>query len=133
MRRVMLKSKIHRARVTEADLNYEGSITVDRNLLEVADIYPYEQVSVWNVTNGNRFETYAMEAPPGSGTVCLNGAAARQVSVGDLVIVATFGIVNQGAIRTHKPKIIHVDENNRVVVAETGTRVVARRILRTVK
>jgi aspartate 1-decarboxylase len=132
MRKVMLKSKIHRARVTEADLNYEGSITIDKNLLEAADIVPYERVAVWNVTNGHRFETYAMEAPPASGTVCLNGAAARLVSVGDIVIIATFGILSQGAVRAHKPKIIHVDENNRIVIAETGSRVVAR-VLRTVK
>jgi aspartate 1-decarboxylase len=86
----MLKSKIHRATVTQADLHYEGSVTIDQNLLNAADILPYEMVSIWNITNGNRFDTYALAGEPGSGVVCVNGAAARMVSPGDLIIIATF-------------------------------------------
>jgi aspartate 1-decarboxylase len=114
MRRVMFKSKIHRATVTQADLDYEGSLTLDRNLLEAADILPYEQVHVWNVTRGTRLSTYAMVGEAGSGVVCINGAAAHLVSPGDLVIIATFTDLDEAEARKHHPRVVLVDENNRI-------------------
>ena len=115
MERMMLKGKIHRATVTDANLDYEGSITVDRKLMEAADIVQYEQVHVYDISNGNRFETYCLEGPPGSGTVCLNGAAARLVSRGDLVIIAAYGLLNAEEIRNHQPRIVFVDGRNQIV------------------
>ena len=115
MDRKMLKSKIHRATITGADLHYEGSITIDKDLLEASDIIPYEAVAVWNVTNGNRFETYAIEGERGSGVICINGAAARLVSPRDLVIIASFVVMeNVEAIR-HEPKLVFVDDQNRML------------------
>ena len=126
MDRKMLKSKIHRATVTGADLHYEGSITIDRDLLEAADIIPYEAVCIWDVDNGNRFETYAIEGERGSGVICINGAAARMVAPRDLVIIASFvNMSNEQALR-HEPKLVFVDEKNRMLpmrkeVAGQGT------------
>ena len=115
MQRIMLKSKIHRATVTGADLHYEGSVTIDRNLMDAADIVSYEKVAVWNVTNGSRLETYAIEGERGSGVICLNGAAARLVAPRDLVIIASFvNMDNEAAIR-HEPKLVFVDEQNRML------------------
>lgn len=115
MERKMLKSKIHRATVTGADLHYEGSVTIDQDLMEAADIIPYEAVAVWNVTNGSRLETYAIEGERGSGVICLNGAAARLVAPKDLVIIASFvNMENEEAI-AHKPKLVFVDEQNRML------------------
>jgi aspartate 1-decarboxylase len=111
----MLKSKIHRATVTGADLHYEGSVTIDRNLMEAADIIPYEAVAVWNVTNGNRLETYAIEGEPGSGVICLNGAAARLVAPKDLVIIASFVAMKETEARNYEPKLVFVDEENRML------------------
>jgi aspartate 1-decarboxylase len=113
-RRSMLKSKIHRATVTHADVDYEGSITLDRQLLEAADIVPFEEVHVWNVTRGTRLRTYAMVGEPGSGLVCINGAAAHLAHPGDLVIIATFTQMDDQAARHFKPKVILVDEKNRI-------------------
>lgn len=111
----MLKSKIHRATVTGADLHYEGSITIDLNLMEASDIIPYEAVAIWNVTNGNRFETYAIEGERGSGVICINGAAARLVSPKDLVIIASFvDMPNEEALE-HEPKLVFVDSANRML------------------
>jgi aspartate 1-decarboxylase len=110
----MLKSKIHRATVTQADLDYEGSITLDEDLLAAANIVPYEEVHVWNVTSGARFRTYAMSGASGSGTVCINGAAAHLARPGDLVIIATYTQMDDADTRHHRPKIIFVDEANRV-------------------
>ena len=90
MRRTLFKSKIHRATVTQADLDYEGSVTIDAELMRAADILPYEKVHIWNRTNGSRLETYALEAPAGSGVICVNGAAAHHAQPGDIVIIATF-------------------------------------------
>lgn len=115
MERMMLKGKIHRATVTDANLDYEGSITVDQKLMEAADIIQFEQVHIYNVSNGNRFETYCIEGPPGSGTICLNGAAARLVSRGDLVIIAAYGLMNAEEIKNHQPKLVYVDAQNRIV------------------
>ena len=115
MQRIMLKSKIHRATVTGADLHYEGSVTIDRNLMDAADIVSYEKVAVWNVTNGSRLETYAIEGERGSGVICLNGAAARLVAPKDLVIIASFVNMNEEAAIKHEPKLVFVDEKNRML------------------
>ena len=116
MRRTLFKSKIHRATVTQADLDYEGSITVDADLMRAADIMPYEKVHVWNRTNGSRLETYALEAPAGSGVICVNGAAAHLARPGDLVIIATFAEANDEVeARNWKPIVVHVDGHNRIV------------------
>ena len=114
MNSIMFKSKIHRARVTQAELYYEGSITIDADLMARADILEYEKVQVVNVNNGHRFETYALKGEPGSGTVCLNGAAARLGHVGDEVIIITYGEYDNSELAGHKPAIILVDEHNRV-------------------
>src|SRR5262249_51893635 len=113
-RRSMLKSKIHRATVTHADVDYEGSITLDASLLEAADILPFEEVHVWNVTRGSRLRTYALPGKAGSGVVCINGAAPHLASPGDLVIVATFTELDDPATRTHRPRVVLVDEHNRI-------------------
>ena len=115
MERKMLKSKIHRATVTGADLHYEGSVTIDRNLMEAADIISYEAVVVWNVTNGNRLETYAIEGEADSGVICLNGAAARLVAPKDLVIIASFVSMDNKEALVHEPKLVFVDEQNRML------------------
>jgi aspartate 1-decarboxylase len=114
MRRVMFKSKIHRATVTEADLDYEGSVTIDASLMEAADILSQERVDVWNVTRGTRLQTYAMAGQPGSGVICINGAAAHLVKPGDLVIIATFADFDEAEARSHKPRVVLVDEKNRI-------------------
>jgi aspartate 1-decarboxylase len=115
MERKMLKSKIHRAMVTGADLHYEGSVTIDKDLMEAADIIPYEAVSIWNVTNGNRFETYAIEGERGSGVICINGAAARMVAPKDLVIIASFVGMDDAEALVHEPMLVFVDERNRLI------------------
>jgi aspartate 1-decarboxylase len=115
MNRKMLKSKIHRATVTGADLHYEGSVTIDLDLMEAADIIPYEAVAVWNVTNGSRLETYAIEGERGSGVICLNGAAARLVAPKDLVIIASFVDMPNLEALNHEPKLVFVDETNRML------------------
>jgi aspartate 1-decarboxylase len=111
----MLKAKIHRATVTRSDLDYEGSIEIDSSLMEAAKLLPFEQVQVWNVTNGERFTTYAVPGAPGSGTICINGAAAHRARVGDLVIIAAFAILDQAEARSWKPTLIFVDEHNRPI------------------
>ncbi|UCD28339.1 MAG: aspartate 1-decarboxylase [Planctomycetota bacterium] len=113
MQRTMLKSKIHRATLTGTALDYEGSITVDEDLLDMADILPGEQVQVLNLSNAARFITYAIVAPPGSGTVLLNGPAARLGVVGDKVIILSYTSVSEEEAKKHKPKVIIVDEKNR--------------------
>jgi len=113
--RTMFRSKIHRATVTGADLHYEGSVTIDVELLERADILPYQQVDIWNVTNGERFTTYALPGQRDSGVVCINGAAAHKAGNGDLVIIATFGQMTDEEARTWKPRCVFVDAQNRPV------------------
>jgi aspartate 1-decarboxylase len=113
MMRFMFKSKIHRATVTQTDKDYEGSITIDANLLEAADILPYEQVHVWDITRGTRILTYALPGEPGSGEVCVNGAGAHLVDPGDLVIIATFTELDDAAAKKHQPRIIQVNEKNK--------------------
>ena len=115
----MLKSKIHRATVTHADLHYEGSLTLDTHLLHAADIIPYEEVHVWNVTRGSRFRTYAMIGEIGSGVVCANGAAALLVAPGDLIIIATFTSVEDDEMADFQPRIVLVDEQNRITITKT--------------
>jgi len=114
MTRKMMRAKIHRATVTQADVDYEGSITIDRRLLDATDLLPNEAVCVWNVTNGNRFETYAVEGPADSGVVCVNGAAAHLVRPGDLVIIAAYAWMDEDAARKHEPKVVFVDGQNRI-------------------
>jgi aspartate 1-decarboxylase len=111
----MLKSKIHRATVTDANINYEGSITIDKRLMAAADILPYEQVQVLNINNGARFSTYAIEGKEDSGGICLNGAAARLVVKGDLVIILTYCDVSEEEAPHHMPKVVHVNANNVIV------------------
>lgn len=110
----MFKSKIHRATVTEANLNYVGSITIDKDLMEAAGILPNEKVQVVNNNNGARLETYVIEGEPGSGVICLNGAAARYVQPGDVVIIITYTAIDAQEAKTFKPRIVMVDENNRI-------------------
>jgi aspartate 1-decarboxylase len=112
MRRTLFKSKIHRATVTHADLDYEGSVTIDSELMRAADILPYEKVAIWNVTRGSRLETYALEGP--AGVICINGAAAHHNRPGDLVIIATFAEMEEAEARVHQPTVVLVDEKNRI-------------------
>jgi len=118
VRLTAFKSKIHRARVTEANLNYEGSVTLDTDLMDAADILPHEQVQVLNVMNGQRFDTYAIRGPRGSGVVCLNGPAARLAHVGDLVIILTYAEMEREELLRHTPRVVMVDERNRIVEPE---------------
>jgi aspartate 1-decarboxylase len=111
----MCKSKIHRARVSEANLYYEGSLTVDSDLLDAADILPFERVQVVNVNNGERFETYAIPGKRRSGIVCLNGAAARLGHVGDEIIIITYGTYSPEELKTYKPTVILLDKENKIV------------------
>ena len=114
MQRTMCKGKIHRATVTEANLNYIGSITIDLDLLEASDIYPYEKVQVVNVSNGSRLETYTIAGARGSGVICLNGAAARLNSEGDIVIIISYGQYDEQEIRSLVPHVVFVDADNRI-------------------
>lgn len=118
--RTMLKSKIHRATVTGADVNYEGSITLDPALMEAADILPYEQVHVVDVTNGARLVTYAIEGSRGAGEVVLNGAAARLVDKGDIVIVISYASLDASELRTHQPTLVYVDGSNEITRTSRG-------------
>ena len=118
--RTMLKSKIHRATVTEANLDYEGSITIDRTLMEAADIIPFEQVHVVDVNNGSRLVTYAIEGQADSGVICLNGAAARLVSPGDRVIIISYADYETAELEGYAPTIVHVDSANRPIDALTA-------------
>jgi aspartate 1-decarboxylase len=126
MQREVLRGKIHRATVTEANLDYEGSLTVDAELMAAAGLAPYERIDVYDVTNGNRFSTYLIEGPPGSGVICVNGAAAHLARSGDLIIVTGYGLATEAELRSHRPKVVLVDGKNRVrqVLNEsTGARV----------
>ena len=111
----MFKSKIHRAKVTDANLNYAGSITIDQDLMERAGMLLHEQVHVVNINNGERFETYIIQGERGSGTMCLNGAAARLAQPDDLIIVITYAQMDQEFAKTYEPIVVHVDENNKAV------------------
>lgn len=115
MFRHMMKSKIHRATVTEANLNYVGSVTIDEDLMEKVDIWPNEKVQIVNNNNGARLETYVIPGPRGSGTICLNGAAARLVQPGDTVIIISYALMDEEQARHHQPKVAIMGENNQVV------------------
>ena len=112
--RIMLKSKIHRARVTKVNIDYEGSITIDKGLMEEADILPYEQVQVLNINNGARFSTYAIEAEEGSGQICINGAATRLVAKGDTIIILSYCHVGDEEARDFRPTLVYVDAKNAI-------------------
>lgn len=115
MYRQVLKGKIHRATVTEAQVDYEGSITIDEELLKAADIFPFEKVLIANLNNGSRIESYAIPAEAGSGVVCLNGGAARYGQRGDLVIIMSFALVAEEELESHQPKVVSVDRENRIL------------------
>lgn len=114
MRVTMLKGKIHRAKVVQAELDYVGSITIDEDLLDAAGIYEYEQVKIVDIDNGSRFETYTIAGARGSGLICLNGAAARCVQVGDKIIIMSYCDLEDNEVKGHKPKVVFVDENNNI-------------------
>ena len=114
MLRTFLNGKIHRATVTHCELHYEGSCAIDLDLLDAAGMRANEQIHIWNIANGERFVTYAIEAPRGSGVVSLNGSAARRASVGDLIIFAAFGFVSEESIALHRPQLVFVDAANRI-------------------
>ena len=114
MQRMMLKSKLHRVTVTQAELHYEGSCAIDEDLLDAADIKEYQQIEIWNVDNGERFTTYAIRAERGSGTISVNGAAARKASPGDLMIIATFAMYNEIELAKFEPDLVYVDAKNRI-------------------
>ena len=114
VQRIMLKSKIHRATVTDADLHYVGSITIDEELMEAADLVPYERVQVVDIDNGSRLETYVIGGSPGSGTIGMNGAAARIIHKGDKIIIFSFIVVDEEEVPNLKPKIVYVDDINRI-------------------
>ena len=113
--RIVLRSKIHRATVTQADLDYVGSISIDEGLMEVAGIAEWEKIVLLDITNGSRLETYAIKAPRGTGEICINGAAAHLVNPGDLVILLTYQGIEEGEIENHEPRIVHVDEQNKII------------------
>jgi len=112
---MMLKSKLHRVTVTQAELHYEGSCAIDEDLLDAADIREYQQIEIWNVNNGERFTTYAIRAERGSGTISVNGAAARKAAPGDLLIIATFAMYNELELAKFEPDLVYVDARNRII------------------
>lgn len=128
MHRWMMKSKIHRATVTQADLNYEGSITVDQELLDAAEIIPHEMVQVYNVNTGNRFETYVIPGEPGSRVICLNGAAARMAQVGDLVILVTTAWLSEAELVNYEPKVVLVGDGNEIKRVYSDAKMALRRV-----
>ena len=114
MQRIMLRAKIHRASVTQCDLNYEGSCGIDEDLLDAADICEFEKIELYNVNNGERFSTYAIRGKRGTGEISLTGAAARLAQLGDLLIICTYAPMNEDEVASYKPKIVFVDEKNRI-------------------
>ena len=128
MNRTLLKSKIHRAKVTEANIEYEGSITIDRNLMDAADFQHYEQVHIFNITNGHRLVTYVIEGERGSGEICVNGAAAHLATRDDLLIIASFSSYNEEECASYSPKLVYVDGSNKIkeIKPDTGKLRVAK-------
>lgn len=114
MKRTMLKSKLHRVKLTNCHLDYEGSCAIDKSLLDAADILENERIDVWNINNGERFSTYAITAEPGSGVISLNGSAARRAVEGDLLIIASFASYSETELTSHKPKLVYVNELNQI-------------------
>ena len=125
MQRHMLKSKIHRATVTDCNLHYAGSVTIDAELMEEADLLPHELVHVLDVDNGSRFETYVIEGSYGSREMCVNGAAARLVQPGDRVIVVSYGVYSENELALHAPRVVHVDEDNKVLRVDADPSAIA--------
>lgn len=119
MQRTMLKSKLHRVRVTQSELHYEGSCAIDETLLEAADIREYQQIDIYNVTNGERFTTYAIRAERDSGTISVNGAAAHKAKPGDLLIIATYASYSEAELQQFAPQLVYVDELNRIVASRS--------------
>ncbi|HEX7970795.1 MAG: aspartate 1-decarboxylase [Thiobacillus sp.] len=115
MQRTMLKSKLHRATVTHSELHYEGSCAIDETLLDAANIHEYEQIQIYNVTNGERFTTYAIRAARDSGIISVNGAAAHKANPGDLVIIATYAVYNELELARYAPELVYVDADNRIM------------------
>lgn len=120
MRRTVFKSKIHRAKVTSTDIDYEGSLTIDERLLQASDILPYEQIHVWDVTNGARLVTYALPGPAGSGVVQVNGGGAHHIKAGDLIIIATFTTLSTKRAKKYRPTVVLVDSMNRIKRPSAG-------------
>jgi aspartate 1-decarboxylase len=120
MKRIMLKSKIHRATISDANVHYEGSITIDEDLMDAAKIAEYEQVDIYNLNNAARFSTYVMKGQRGKGEICLNGAAARLGSQGDLIIICSYSIYEEEEVPKHRPLLIYVDEKNRMKERRVG-------------
>ena len=120
MQRVMLMSKLHRVSVTHCELHYEGSCAIDEDLLDAADIREYQQIDIWNVNNGERFTTYAIRAQRGSGIISVNGSAARRAAVGDIMIIATFAHVDEKELDAYVPRLVYVDEANRIVLQKNA-------------
>ena len=114
MLRTMMKAKIHRATVTDSNLDYQGSVTIDETLLKKSGIIPYEQVDIYNITNGERFTTYAIKGPKDSGVICINGAAAHKAKKGDLVIIVSYAVFQDNELEGFEPKVVFVDERNRM-------------------
>lgn len=114
MQRTMLKSKLHRVTVTHSELHYEGSCAIDQDLLDAADIREYQQIDIYNVNNGERFTTYAIRGQKGSGMISVNGAAARKAAVGDVLIIASFAVYPEMEVAQHEPRLVYVDERNRI-------------------
>ena len=114
MLRSMLQAKIHRATVTQADLSYEGSLTIDKTLMEAVELLPFQQIHIYNINNGERLETYAIEGPADSGVISLNGAAARKGAVNDLIIIVSYSLYTPEELQDYQPRIVVVDEHNRI-------------------
>lgn len=114
MYKFLLKSKIHRVKITDANLDYEGSISIDKKLMDEANILLYEKVNIWNINNGNRFETYAIAAPENSGDIIVNGAASRLVQINDIIIIATFGLFEDKEASQNRPILVYVNDKNRI-------------------
>jgi aspartate 1-decarboxylase len=115
MQRIMLKSKLHRVHVTHAELHYEGSCAIDDDLLDAADIREYQQIDIYNITNGERFTTYAIRAQRGSGIISVNGAAAHKANPGDILIIASYAMYNEIELQKYHPQLVYVDEHNRII------------------
>ena len=120
MLRKMLKSKLHRVTVTHAELEYEGYCAIDTELLKAADIKEYEQISIYNITNGERFTTYAISAEPHSGIISINGAAAHKANPGDMLIIATYGNYNELELESYKPQLVYVDKKNQITISKNS-------------
>ena len=114
MKRIMLKSKIHGAIVTDVNINYEGSLTLDEKIMEIANLMPFEQVHIYNITNGERFTTYIIKGKKDSGMVCVNGAAARKATPGDKIIIASYTVIDEGKVEFFNPKMVIIEGNNKI-------------------